>query len=293
MSRVAVRRSCSSSAVSQQGSSVPSSSRTSGRRATARQRRASGYAVVLAALSLLGALFAAFAAPQSIAQEEEEAQDARPLSTQIEEGRQLYITGCSSCHGLDLQGGAGGPSLIGVGASAVIFQVESGRMPLHAGVQQAPRKKVRYSLEEIDALAAYIQANGGGPTLPEGDLTDGDLALGGSLFRTNCASCHNFAGSGGALTYGKYAPELTESSARVIYTAMQHGPESMPRYSDAQLLPEEKRAITRYVRYITQESENPGGAGLGRYGPTAEGLLAWVLGITVLVALSLWIGARS
>jgi ubiquinol-cytochrome c reductase cytochrome c subunit len=243
------------------------------------------------ALSLLGALYAGFAAPQSSAQEEE-AEDARPLSTQIEEGRQLYIVGCSSCHGLDLQGGAGGPSLIGVGASAVIFQVESGRMPLHAGVQQAPRKQVRYSLEEIDSLAAYIQANGGGPTLPPGDLTDGDLQLGGSLFRTNCASCHNFAGSGGALTYGKYAPELTEASARVIYTAMQHGPESMPRYSDAQLLPEEKRAITRYVRYIT-EAEDVGGAGLGRYGPTSEGLLAWVVGITALVGLSLWIGARS
>jgi ubiquinol-cytochrome c reductase cytochrome c subunit len=249
----------------------------------------SSYAVVLMALSLLGALYAGLAAPQSAAQEGE-ADDA--LSTQIEEGRQLYITGCSSCHGLELQGGAGGPSLIGVGASAVIFQVESGRMPLHAGVQQAPRKQVRYSIEEIDALAAYIQANGGGPTLPPGDLTDGDLQLGGSLFRTNCASCHNFAGSGGALTYGKYAPELTPSSARVIYTAMQHGPESMPRYSDAQLLPEEKRAITRYVRYIT-ESEDVGGAGLGRYGPTSEGLLAWVVGITSLVALTLWIGARS
>jgi mono/diheme cytochrome c family protein len=97
-------------------------------------------------------------------------------------------------------------------------------MPLHAGVQQAPRKQVKYSLAEIDSLAAYIQENGGGPTVPEGDLTDGDLALGGALFRTNCASCHNFAGSGGALTYGKYAPTLKPSSARVIYTAMQHGP---------------------------------------------------------------------
>ena len=248
----------------------------------------SSYCVVLMALSLLGALYAGLAAPQSAAQEDE----PRSQSTEIEEGRQLYLTGCSTCHGLQLQGGAGGPSLIGVGASAVIFQVESGRMPLYAGVQQAPRKQPRYSLEEIDAMAEYIQANGGGPTLPEGDLTDGDLQLGGALFRTNCASCHNFAGSGGALTYGKYAPELTQSSARVIYTAMQHGPESMPRYSDAQLLPEEKRAITRFVRY-TAESGNPGGAGLGRYGPTAEGLLAWVLGITVLVGLTLWIGARS
>ena len=252
-----------------------------------RRTRAGSYGVVLLALSVLGAVYAALLAPQSIAQEEEPTNQ----STQVEEGRDLYLTGCSTCHGLDLQGGAGGPSLIGTGASAVIFQVESGRMPLAAGVQQAPRKKPRYSIEEIDALAAYIQENGGGPQLPEGDLEDGDLQLGGALFRTNCASCHNFAGSGGALTYGKYAPELTPASARVIYTAMQHGPESMPRYSDAQLTDEEKRAITRYVRYLA-ESGDPGGANLGRYGPISEGLVAWVVGITLLVALTLWIGAR-
>ena len=253
-----------------------------------RRKRASSYAVVLMALSVLGAVYAALLAPQSVAQEDEPANQ----STQVQEGRDLYLTGCSTCHGLDLQGGAGGPSLIGVGASAVVFQVESGRMPLAAGVQQAPRKKSRYSIEEIDAMAAYIQANGGGPTLPEGDLTDGDLQLGGALFRTNCASCHNFAGSGGALTYGKYAPELTPASARVVYTAMQHGPESMPRYSDAQLTEEEKKSITRYVRYLA-ESGDVGGASLGRYGPISEGLVAWVVGITALVGLTLWIGARS
>ena len=50
---------------------------------------------------------------------------------------------------------------------------------------------------------AYVQANGGGPTLPSGDLRDGDLAEGGELFRLNCASCHNFVGEGGALSLGQ------------------------------------------------------------------------------------------
>jgi len=253
-----------------------------------RKSRMSQYAVVLLALSVMGALYTAVAAPTN-AQEE---QETGAQSMQVREGRDLYLTGCSTCHGLNLAGGSGGPSLIGVGASSVIFQVESGRMPLNAGLQQAPRKQVRYTLEQIDALAAYIQSNGGGPTLPEGNLTDGDLQLGGSLFRTNCASCHNFAGSGGALSYGKYAPELAPASARVIYTAMQSGPESMPRYGDNQLTPEEKRAITRYVRYIS-EAEDPGGASLGRLGPISEGLVAWVVGITAMVGLTLWIGARS
>jgi ubiquinol-cytochrome c reductase cytochrome c subunit len=246
-----------------------------------------GYAVVLLALSLVGTLYTAFGAPAGQAQDQPSNQ-----SMAVKEGRELYLTGCSTCHGLNLEGGAGGPSLIGVGAASVVFQVESGRMPLAAGVQQAPRKTPKYSLAQIDQLAAYIQANGGGATVPEGDLTDGDLQLGGALFRTNCASCHNFAGSGGALTYGKYAPELSPASARVIYSAMQSGPESMPRYGDNQLTPEEKRAITRYVRYITQ-AEDVGGASLGRYGPISEGLVAWVVGIVALVALTLWIGARA
>ncbi len=251
------------------------------------RKKANGYAVVLLALTLLGTIYTALASANSPQQTQPSAQ-----SMAIKEGRELYLTGCSTCHGLNLAGGAGGPSLIGVGASAVIFQVESGRMPLVAGTQQAPRKPSKYTIAEIDQLAAYIQANGGGPTLPPGDLSDGELALGFELFRTNCASCHNFAGSGGALTYGKYAPDLKPASERVIYTAMQTGPESMPRYADTQITPEEKKAIVRYVDYITS-SEDPGGASLGRYGPISEGLVAWLVGITALVAVSLWIGARA
>ncbi len=266
---------------------MPRPPRRSARPRARRGARAGSYLVVLLALSVLGTLYAAVAAPQSEAQEAGQNQ-----SMQVQEGRELYLTGCSTCHGLNLEGGAGGPSLIGSGASAVVFQVESGRMPLNAGVQQAPRKKSKYTIEEIDALAAYIQANGGGPELPEGDQADGDLQLGGALFRTNCASCHNFAASGGALTYGKYAPELRPSSARVIYSAMQHGPESMPRYSDAQLTDEEKRAITRYITFL-QDSGDVGGASLGRYGPISEGLVIWVVGITALVGMTLWIGARA
>ena len=253
-----------------------------------RKRKMGNYAVVLLALSVMGALYTAVAAPTNA--QEEDATTSQSMA--VREGRDLYLTGCSTCHGLNLQGGSGGPSLIGVGASSVIFQVESGRMPLNAGLQQAPRKDVRYTLDQIDALAAYIQSNGGGPTVPAGNLTDGDLQLGGALFRTNCASCHNFAGSGGALSYGKYAPELSKASARVIYTAMQSGPESMPRYGDNQLSPEEKRAITRFVTYISA-AEDPGGASLGRLGPISEGLVIWVVGITALVGLTLWIGARS
>ncbi len=254
-----------------------------------RVARLAPYLVVLLGLTLVGGLYTAVLAPTSSAQDAAKPSDQ---SMAVKAGRDLYLQGCSTCHGLNLQGGAGGPTLIGVGEAAVVFQVESGRMPLSAGVVQAPRKKPQYSVAQIDQLAAYIQANGGGPTLPSGSLTDGDLQLGGELFRTNCSSCHNFAGAGGALTYGKYAPPLEPSSARVIYSAMQSGPESMPRFSDGQLSVEEKKAITYYVRYITRAAQ-PGGSDLGKFGPVPEGLVIWLVGISALVVTTLWIGNRA
>jgi ubiquinol-cytochrome c reductase cytochrome c subunit len=165
-------------------------------------------------------------------------------------------------------------------------------MPLSNGAPQAPRKEQKYTDAQIEQLAAYVQSLGGGPTPPSGRLDDGDLALGGDLFRTNCASCHNFAGKGGALTRSKYAPPLTEADALEIYTAMQSGPENMPRFTDNQLTPDEKRAIVHYVRYVT-EAKNPGGAGLGGYGPVPEGLAVFLVGMGLLILVTLWIGARA
>jgi len=253
-----------------------------------RLQRLSGYAALLLVLAVIGMLYTAFAAPKSSAADN----PSGAQSMAVKAGRELYLQGCSTCHGLGLQGGAGGPSLIGAGESAVVFQVESGRMPLYAGTIQAPRKKAKYTIDQIDQLAAYVGSKGGGPKLPAGKLDDGQLQEGGELFRTNCASCHNFAGSGGALTYGKYAPELSPASARVIYSAMQSGPENMPRFSDNQLTPDEKKAVTRYVQFIAKAPQ-PGGSDLGRYGPVPEGMVIWLVGLTALVGLTLWIGARA
>ena len=257
--------------------------------ASSTRARFSSYAVLALALVLVGGLYTAFSTP---GQADSSSVNQSPA---VAEGRQLYLQGCSTCHGLNNQGGAGGPSLIGVGSSSVIFQVESGRMPLANGGPQAPRKAAKYDRTQIDQLASYVQSVGGGPELPSGTLTvnnDGELSKGGELFRTNCSSCHNFAGAGGALTRAKYAPALKAADARVIYSAMLSGPENMPRFADGQLSPQEKRQITAYVRYITHAAD-PGGAALGHFGPIPEGLVIFLVGIGGLVAMTLWIGARA
>jgi ubiquinol-cytochrome c reductase cytochrome c subunit len=139
---------------------------------------------------------------------------------------------------------------------------------------------------------AYVQANGGGPTLPSGDLRDGDLAAGGELFRLNCSSCHNFVGEGGALSSGKYAPSLEDSNDLEIYSAMLSGPENMPVFGDNQITPEEKRAIINYVQTVT-DMPDPGGAGIGRIGPVSEGLVIWVVGVSALLFGIFWMGSKA
>ena len=252
--------------------------------------RVSNYVVVVLALALVGGLYTAFLSPRS------KADDTTNQSMAVQEGRQLYLQGCSTCHGLNAEGSSG-PTLIGVGSASVVFQVESGRMPLANGAAQAPRKKVKYDRTQIDQLAAYVQSLGTGPEAPTDAqlamVNDGDLALGGDLFRTNCSSCHNFAGAGGALTRSKFAPPLKAADARVIWTAMASGPENMPRFSDNTLSPQEKADITKYVRFITSQNKDPGGAALGHYGPIPEGLVIFLVGIGLCIVVTLWIGARA
>ena len=124
------------------------------------------------------------------------------------------------------------------------------------------------------------------------DLADGDLQLGGNLFRTNCASCHNFAGSGGALTYGKYAQNLDGSTPKHIAEAMLSGPQSMPVFNDATITPQDKRDIIAFLSTI-QKAPTPGGLSLGSIGPVGEGLVGWLIGLGVLVGCAVWLGAKS
>lgn len=260
--------------------------RARARRRSKHRRRVANVAGLMVGLVLTGALYSVFSPAQAApAEGTESAAEAA--------GRELYERSCITCHGSNLEGVPNrGPSLIGVGEAAVYFQVHTGRMPLVRQEADAPDKPAVFSDEEIDQLMAYVQANGGGPTLPSGDLRDGDVAEGGELFRLNCASCHNFVGEGGALSSGKAAPSLRDSNDLEIYTAMLTGPENMPVFGDNQLTPEEKRSIINYIQTIDQQAD-PGGAGIGRMGPVAEGLVMWVVGIGVLMFGIFWMGSKA
>ncbi|PRX48526.1 menaquinol-cytochrome c reductase cytochrome c1 subunit precursor [Prauserella shujinwangii] len=265
------------------------SARRAGRRSKFRRRVAGLLALGLALLSA-GALYAVFAPEPQTAQ-------AQVDPALLRKGEQIYNNTCITCHGENLQGVEGrGPSLIGIGEAAVYFQTSTGRMPMVRQEAQAHRKPVKLTPEEIDALGAYVQAHGGGPQRPPEsgeELIGSNPARGATLFRLNCASCHNFTGQGGALSSGKFAPHLAPANEEQLYTAMLTGPQNMPKFSDRQLTPDEKKDIIAYVKSVSDGSNSPGGNPLGGLGPASEGVIAWVVGIGALIGVTLWIGSRA
>ena len=246
-------------------------------------------ALVLTGLLITGGVYAGASAAVAATSE-----DPVAKSLSIDDGRKLFQANCATCHGLDLQGTAEAPSLYGVGELSVEFQVATGRMPMQMQGPQAPQKPVQFTQDQIEAMAAYVQSVAPGPTFPAAEILDGDgdVANGAELFRINCAMCHNVAAAGGALTEGKYAPALTETSPLHLYAAMVTGPQNMPVFNDLTLTESEKRDIISSIMYL-QETESAGGFTLGSLGPVSEGLFIWIFGIGALIALTVWITARS
>lgn len=261
---------------------------------TRRRHPAAKPLALVLALFVMGALYSALLpAMQSNA-------DDTTAKSQIAQGQDLFELNCSSCHGLNGEGTPEAPTLIGVGAASVDFQMETGRMPMARPEAQAPSKPTVYTAAEISAIAAYVASLAPGPAIPNETqysntgLTAAEIARGGELFRTNCSACHNFEGGGGALPNGKFAPALTETSGKHIHEAIRTGPQQMPVFSSSVLTDED---ITQIVGYLNALTESPnGGLGMGGLGPVSEGLWGWVLGLGSLVLIAVWLakkGARA
>ncbi len=255
-----------------------------------RRHRFAGPVLLVFALFMIGTTFSVASANTRLAA------SVMSRTAAIDEGRQIFLKGCSSCHGLNAEGGKIAPSLIGVGAAAVDFQVGTGRMPMADMSVQAARKKPAYNPDQVAALAAYVASLAPGPAIPDQQVLyyerDGSTAQGGELFRTNCAMCHNFAGQGGALSRGKYAPTLMKATPTQIYEAMITGPQSMPKFGDKIITPSEKLDIIKWIK-AAQNEPSLGGASMGRVGPVTEGLLGWILGLGLLVGIAVWLATKA
>lgn len=247
--------------------------------------------LVACALIVTGGLYALVAPATSVAAPTPEETVAR--------GQELFAVSCASCHGLNGEGLAnqGIPSLVGVGAASVDFQMRTGRMPMANKNVQAPPKKNTFTPEEIASIALYVATLGDGPAIPDesqynpSGLSAAEIAIGGDLFRTNCSACHNFQGSGGALPNGKVAPPLIEANPIDIHEAMRTGPGEMPVFAEGAIPDKDVRAMIAYLDQV--HAQPSAGLTLGGLGPVSEGFWAWVAGIGGLVLFAMWITKKA
>ena len=121
------------------------------------RRRLGSTARMIAALALVGTVYAAFTPSAPASGEPAPSSDAAA-------GKALFETSCITCHGANGQGVNGrGPSLLGVGSAAVEFQVNTGRMPAVRPEAQAEQKQPVFDEKQAQQLGAYVESLGGGP----------------------------------------------------------------------------------------------------------------------------------
>lgn len=250
------------------------------------------------AVALAGGALVSFAAEAPSAGQEpntsEDASGATPTLTpgeqQVQAGRDLFVDGCSSCHGFDARGIPGrGPSLRGAGAAAADFYLRTGRMPLDDPEDEPIRGESPYTVEQREAIIAYI-GELGGPGIPKVHPEKGDLGEGFRLFTEHCAGCHQIVGRGG-ITSMAVVPDLEPVEPIDVAEAIEVGPYVMPKFGD-QLQQSDVDSIARYVEWI-EDPEDAGGWGIGHIGPIPEGMVAWLLaGASLLLVIRL-IGERT
>jgi len=207
-------------------------------------------------------------------------------------GAQLYLRDCAWCHGNSIEGTARGPSLVGTGEAANHFYLTTGRMPIADPADLIRRRPPIYSPEEITAVVDHVVRLGGGPPSPTVNPQAGELGPGGELYRLHCGPCHGATGAGFPLLSGRNSPALWHATAREVAESIRIGPGGMPVFSPQTLSDQEVNAIVRYVLYL-QDPVDRGGYHLFRVGPLTEGMVAWLVGIVLLLCAARLLGERT
>jgi ubiquinol-cytochrome c reductase cytochrome c subunit len=288
-----------------------------------RRLRISGPLALIGAALIAGAVFFMFMSPARGQQGGTSASTA-PVSlgtsasgsqvttdpADIAAGEQLYDEHCESCHGYQGRGGENGaPALVSVGAAAADFYLSTGRMPLNNPANQPLSHRPFFTPTEIAQLDSYIAdlpnivgSHVYGPSIPSieplcptstpqaGCVT---LSQGFELYSLNCTECHQAAGAGNMLSKGNVIPGLHQVNLTQIAEAMRVGPKPMPIFGPGELSDAQVSAIAHYVRSSLQNTNGPGGFGLGGMGPVVEGFVGVLAGFGLLIFAARMIGNRG
>ena len=243
------------------------------------------FAVWLAAPALAAVLVVVLAPPAK-------GRVASRVMAQAADGQMIYQRDCAVCHGTNGEGTSRAPSLHEIGPAEVDYAVSTGRMPIEEPGDPRRRRPVEYRPEEIQALISFMRPFlAPEPDIPHVDPEAGDLAEGGELYQSECASCHQSAGAGGGLL-GREAPSLYDATPLQIAETIRAGPLTMPAYDEKIFSEHQVNSIVRYVQEL-KTPENRGGHPIWQLGPLPEGLIAWVAGMGILIIAVKWIGERD
>lgn len=243
-------------------------------------------ALLLIALGCLSAV--TFGVARSVPAANAEARHAADAPN----GKQLFLRDCAVCHGADAGGTNRGPDLQAVGVAAVDFMIRTGRMPLRDPTEKLERRSPKYDEAEIRAIDEYAGTLIEGFDVPSVSIAGTNISSGQKLYLDHCAACHQAVGAGGALAYGVDAPPLSKATPLEVVEAMRIGPGTMPRFDEKTIAPDQARDIARYVKYL-HAPQDPGGIDLEHLGPVPEGLVAWVVGLGLLILLARMLGKRA
>jgi ubiquinol-cytochrome c reductase cytochrome c subunit len=167
-------------------------------------------------------------------------------------------------------------------------------MPVPAQQRSTQHRDPVFSATDIDALVRHVTAFGaGGPSIPH--VGAGDVSTGRKLYLAYCAACHSATGVGGALTRGQAAPALDRATATQVAEAIRVGPGLMPAFPATTIDDRQVDALAAYVDVLQNHRQDldPGGFSLARIGPVTEGVVAWVVGLALLVLVARRLGSRT
>ena len=237
---------------------------------------------------------------------------APPLSAQAlqNDGATLYATHCATCHGSDLRGTPGVPSMLDAGGAATDFYLTTGRMPLAvrsavassgepagpivAAGTQAFHGAPHFDAREIAALDAYVRAHAAQSiAIPVVRVDPALLQRGRLLFEANCQACHGAAGQGATAGYQWTALPLDRATPTQIGEAIRVGPGVMPRFPTTLLSDDDISALATYVGELTHEPHAYGGIVLGDMGPVAEGAIGAFVGVGMLFWVVYFTGTKA
>ena len=233
-------------------------------------------------LALLGQIAWSFRPEPSRAQTDQQAQ-----------GQALYEANCSTCHGLQGEGTANGPSLQNAGPAAVDFMLSTGRMPLANPGDQPVRDEPKFTPDQTAAIVAYVETIApGGEPIPTVDPAAGDLARGSEVFLNTCAGCHGAGATGDSVGGGQIAPTINPADPTQIGEAIRIGPGVMPRFGPETIDQADLDSLAAYLLWIRDHGED-GGLQLGRVGAVAEGLVIVVVGLGLMILFLRLTGAKT